>query len=237
MKRIINFAAMATVAIGLAAPAHAGSVTGKIVFEGEPIVMKPVDTSAVPECHAMHKDKPIMREELVLGPGQTIANIYVEVTKGVPQKEYLPPAEPVVLTQEGCRYSPRMVAVRVGQPLKVLNPDGILHNVNYLAKVNAPQNFAMPANMTEKNLTFDKPEAPFMFKCDIHPWMGAYCAVVSHPFFSITKEDGVYKIDGLEPGEYEITAYHEKLPKQVATVKVADGEVTQDFKFSRPAKK
>lgn len=237
MKRFIHFAAVAVLAIGMATTANAGSVTGKIVFEGEPIVMKPVDTSSVPECHAMHKDKPIMREELVLGPGQTMANIYVEVTKGVPQKDYPAPTEPIVLTQEGCRYSPRMVAVRVGQPLKVLNPDGILHNVNYLPKVNSPQNFAMPANMKEKDLTFDKAEAPFMFKCDIHPWMGAYCAVVSHPFFSITKEDGLYKIEGLEPGEYEITAYHERLPKQVATVKVADGDVTQDFKFSRPAKK
>lgn len=225
------------VALVLCAAANAGSITGTIKFEGEPIPMKPWDTSAVPECHAMHKDKPIMHEELVLGPGQTIANIYVEVTKGVPQKDYPVPTEPVVLTQEGCRYSPRMIAVRVGQPLKVLNPDGILHNVNYLPKINTPQNFAMPANMKEKDLKFDKPEPPFMFKCDIHAWMGAYCAVVSHPFFAVTKEDGVYKIDNLPPGEYEVTAYHERLPKQVATVKVADGAVTQDFKFSRPAKK
>ncbi len=237
MKRITYAIAAAMFVLGAVAPAFAGSITGTITFDGEPIVMKPWDTSTVPECHAMHKDKPIMHEELVLGPGQTIANIYVEVTKGVPQKDYPAPKDPVVLTQQGCRYSPHMVAVRVGQPLKVENPDGILHNVNYLAKINTPQNFAMPPNMKDKEITFDKAEAPFMFKCDIHPWMGAYCAVVSHPFFSITKEDGKYTIDGLEPGEYEVTAYHERLPKQVATVKVTDGAATQDFKFSRPTKK
>ncbi|MDZ4860463.1 MAG: carboxypeptidase regulatory-like domain-containing protein [Candidatus Hydrogenedentes bacterium] len=237
MNRIQHAIAAALVAAALAVSAQAGSITGTVKFEGEAPPMKPVDMSAVPECHAMHKDKPVLNEVLVLGPNREIANIYVEVTKGVPAKEYPVPAEPVVLTQEGCQYSPRMVAVRVGQPLKVLNPDSMLHNVNYLPKVNKPNNTAMPASMKEKEITFDKPEAPFQFKCDIHPWMFAYCAVVTHPFFSITKEDGAYKIEGLEPGEYELTAYHERLGKQVATVKVAEGDAAQDFTFTRPAKK
>jgi len=94
----------------------------------------------------------------------------------------------------------------------------------------------MPANMKEMEISFDKPEAPFQFKCDVHPWMGAYCAVVAHPFYAVTKEDGAFAIDGLDPGEYEITAYHERLGKQTATVKVADGAVTQDFTFSRTKK-
>ncbi|HRK34534.1 MAG TPA: carboxypeptidase regulatory-like domain-containing protein [Candidatus Hydrogenedentes bacterium] len=235
MNRFQHAIAAAVVALGAVLSANAGSVTGTVKFEGDAPPMKPVDMSAVPECHAMHKE-PILNEVLVLGPNKEVANIFVEVTKGVPAKEYPVPTEPVVLTQEGCRYSPRMVAVRVGQTLKVLNPDGILHNVNYLPKVNKPDNTAMPATMKEKDIKFDKAEAPFQFKCDIHPWMFAYCAVVTHPFFSITKQDGVYKIEGLDPGEYEITAYHERLGKQVATVTVAEGDVTQDFVFSRTKK-
>jgi len=227
---------IALAAAGAALCAHAGSVTGTVKFEGDPPPMKPVDMTQVPECSCLHKE-PVLNEVLVLGPNKTIGNIYVEITKGVPAKEYPVPAEPAVLTQQGCRYSPRMIAVRVGQPLKVLNPDGILHNVDYLPKVNKASNQAMPATMKEMEIKFDQPEAPFEFKCDVHPWMHSYCAVVAHPFFSITKEDGVYKIEGLDPGEYEITAYHERLGKQVATVKVADGAVTQDFTFTRPTKK
>jgi plastocyanin len=229
--------AAALVAVGAMASAHAGSIAGTVKFEGEAPPMKPVDTSVVPECHAMHKDKPIVNETLVMGPGQTLGNVLVVVTKGLPAKEYPVPAEPFVLTQEGCKYSPHMFAVRAGQKLKVLNPDGILHNVNYLPKINKPNNMAMPPNMKEMEVVFEKPEDPFQFKCDIHPWMGAYCAVLSHPFFAVTKEDGAFKIEGLDPGEYEVTAIHERLPKQVATVKVADAAATQDFKFSRPAKK
>ncbi len=237
MNRCTHAIAAAIIALGAVVSAHAGSITGTIKFEGEAPPMKPIDTSSVPECHEMHKDKPIVNEVLVMGPGQTLGNIYVEVTKGVPAKEYPVPSEPFVLTQEGCRYAPHMFAVRAGQKLKILNPDGMLHNVNFLPKINKPSNVAMPPNLKEMEVAFDKPEALFQFKCDIHPWMGAYCAVVSHPFFSITKEDGVYRIDGLDPGEYEITAYHERLGKQSATVKVADGAATQDFAYSRPAKK
>ncbi|NUM52237.1 MAG: hypothetical protein HUU46_01210 [Candidatus Hydrogenedentes bacterium] len=237
MIRFKHAIAAGVVALGAAVSAHAGAITGTIKFEGEAPEMKPIDTSAVPECHAMHKDKPIVNEVLVMGPGQTLGNIYVEVTKGVPAKDYPVPTDPIVLTQEGCRYAPHMFAIRVGQKLKILNPDGILHNVNYLPKTNKPNNVAMPANLKEMEVTFDKAEAPFQFKCDIHPWMGAYCAVVAHPFFAVTKEDGVYSIDGLDPGEYEITAYHERLGKQSATVKVAEGGATQDFTFSRPARK
>lgn len=237
MAFVRRFAVLA-VAAGLGLSAHAGSIMGTVKFEGEAPAMKPVDMSAVPECAAMHKDKPVLNEVLVLGPNKEIANVYVEVTKGVPQKEYPVPTEPVILTQQGCRYSPRMIAVRVGQTLKVLNPDGILHNVNYLPKVNKGNNKAMPPNMQEMEVTFEKPEPPFEFKCDIHPWMHSYCAVVSHPFFAITKEDGKFMIDGLDPGEYEITAHHERLGKQTATVKVGpEGGVTQDFTFTRPAKK
>ena len=61
-------------------------------------------------------------------------------------------------------------------------------------------------------------------------------AVISHPYFSVTATDGVYKIENVPPGEYEITAWHEKLKTQTATVKVDEsGTATQDFAYSRPA--
>ena len=224
--------AAALVAFGT--QAWAGSVTGTVKFEGQPPALKPLDTSADPVCHSKHKDKPLLNEVLVLGPGQTMANVVVRVTKGAPVKEHPAPAEPVVLTQEGCRYAPHVVAIRVGQPLMVLNPDGILHNVHSLPKTNTALNRAMPANLTEIETKFDKIEEPFAFKCDIHPWMQAWCFVTDNPYYSITKEDGVFSIDGLDAGEYEISAWHERLGVKTATVAVKDGEPAKvDFSFSK----
>ena len=59
----------------------------------------------------------------------------------------------------------------------------------------------------------------------------------SHPFFSVTSTDGKFTISGLDPGTYEITAWHEKLGTQTASVTVGASDTkTQNFKFAVPAK-
>lgn len=236
-SRLIRLiAALATGVVLVTVSAYAGTVTGTIKWEGPVPPMKPYDLSADPHCAAMHKDKPIINEALVLGENKTIANIIVTVTKGLPEgKTYPVPSEPVVLTQKGCQYSPHVFVVRVGQTLKILNPDGVMHNVDGLPRLNRPFNRAMPGPVKEIEVKFTKPEPGFPIKCDVHPWMRAYCAVVDNPFFDVTGKDGVFKIDGLAPGTYEITAWQERLGPQTATVTVTDDKpATHDFTFSRP---
>ena len=89
---------------------------------------------------------PVPNEMLVLGNGNTMGNIMVWVSKGLPAgKTYPAPKEPVVIDQNGCQYKPHVMGIMVGQPYKILNSDGILHNVHTLPKVNAPFNKGMPA--------------------------------------------------------------------------------------------
>ena len=77
-------------------------------------------------------------------------------------------------------------------------------------------------------------ETPFLIKCDVHPWMGAYAAVMGNPFFDVTGKDGTFKLTGLPPGTYEVEAWHEKLGTQTATVTVTGGESkTVNFTFKR----
>jgi hypothetical protein len=65
--------------------------------------------------------------------------------------------------------------------------------------------------------------------------MSAYIGVFSHPFFSTTSTDGTFTIEGLDPGTYEISAWHERLGTQTASVTVGDGgTVSQDFTFAVP---
>ena len=126
----------------------------------------------------------------------------------------------------------------VGQPYKILNSDGILHNVHALPKINAGFNKPMPGNLKETTTTFNKPEDVFQIKCDVHPWMSAWIGVFTHPFFSTTSADGKFTIANLDPGTYEITAWHERLGMQKATVTVAANETkSQNFKFAPPAAK
>jgi hypothetical protein len=129
------------------------------------------------------------------------------------------------------------MGIMVGQPYKILNSDGVLHNIHTLPKINNSFNKGMPATVKEASTTFDKPEAMFHIKCDVHPWMSAYLGVFSHPFYSVTSTDGKFTISGLDPGTYEITAWHERLGTQTASVTVGASDTkTQNFKFAVPAK-
>ncbi len=176
---------------------------------------------------------------LVLGPGNTMANILVYVSKGLPAGKTWPvPTTPVVVDQNGCMYTPHVMGIMVGQTYRILNSDGILHNIHTLPKINPAFNRGQPATVKEMTTTFPKPETVFQIKCDVHPWMQAFMAVFYHPFFSATKTDGKFTISGLDPGTYEITAWHERLGMQTAMVTVgANDTKTQAFKFAVPPAK
>jgi plastocyanin len=219
--------------------AVAGNITGTVVFAGKPPALKPLAMDAEPVCHKKHGGKPAPNEALVLGTGNTMGNIIVWVSKGLPAgKTYPAPKTPVVLDQDGCAYKPHVMGIMVGQTYRILNNDGILHNIHTLPKVNPAFNRGQPATVKEMTTNFPKPENMFQVKCDVHPWMSAYVGVFTHPFFSVTKADGKFTISGLDAGSYEITAWHERLGTQTASITVGASDTkTQDFKFAVPGAK
>jgi plastocyanin len=217
----------------------ASTVTGTITFDGKAPALRPLAMDADPVCAKKHA-KPVLAETLVLGNGNTMGNIIVWVSKGLASgKTYPAPKTPVTLDQHGCLYVPHAMGIMVGQPYRILNSDGILHNVHTLPKINPSFNRAMPATLKEATTSFAKPEPIFQIKCDVHPWMSAYIGVFTHPFFSVTGTGGKFTIANLDAGTYEITAWHERLGTQTATVTVGANETkAQNFKFAvAPAKK
>ena len=218
---------------------HAASLTGKITYDGKIPKFKAIKMGADPVCLAKHPGE-VFPQTLILGDAETktMGNVLVRVISDLPNKNYPTPTEPLVLTQAGCMYDPHVIAVMAGQPIKILNPDGTLHNVHALPNINDEFNLAMPAFRKETTKTFDKVEViPFPIKCDVHPWMGAWVSVMDHPFFHVTQPDGQYTIDDLPAGTYEVEAWHEKLPAQKITITLAEGETKEiNFIFSKPSK-
>lgn len=221
-----------------AQPTGGSSITGTVTFDGQAPTLQPLAMEAEPVCHEKHSGEPVPNEMLVLGNGNAMANIMVYVSEGLPAgKSWAAPTTPVVLDQDGCQYKPHVMGIMVGQPYRILNSDGILHNVHTLPKINASFNRGMPATVTEATTTFPRAEAMFQVKCDVHPWMSAYIGVYTHPFFSVTSTDGKFTIPGLEAGTYEITAWHERMGTQTASVTVSGSDTTtQDFTFAIPAR-
>jgi len=70
-------------------------------------------------------------------------------------------------------------------------------------------------------------------KCNQHPWMKMYLGVLPHPFFSVSDENGMFRIEGLPPGSYTLAAWHETLGEK--TTEVGIGSYSQqdiNFRFN-----
>lgn len=236
-RRTLIVVSLIAATIILSGPGIAATISGTVKYEGRVPNLRPLQMDADPACAAKH-DSPVENQLLVLGSGNTLANVFVMVKSGLPDKDWPAPSEPIVMDQHGCMYHPHVMGVQTGQDFKILNSDGLLHNVHSLSKVNPPFNRAMPANVKEADFEFDKKEIMFKVKCDVHPWMGAFVTVIDHPFFSVTGADGKFEIKGLPAGTYEIEARHEfdRFPPQTTTVTVgADETKSIDFTFKGPS--
>ena len=139
-----------------------------------------------------------------------------------------------MLDQDKCRYAPRVLGVRVGQPLQVRNSDPLLHNVRSNGVINQAFNKSTPIEGMTFNHTFATKEVMVPFKCDVHGWMSAWVGVLDHPYFGTTAPDGRVVLGNLPPGTYTIEAWHESLGTKTQQVTIGAKESKDvSFSFSR----
>lgn len=187
----------------------AGSVIGRILFDGQPPDPVPIDCSADPNCAALYKSEPLLTEDLVVGPGGGLANAFVSVKKGLEAGRKWPvPQRAVVLDQKGCCYIPHVFGVMAGQPLEILNSSRINEVPHGYPRRNPEFSFTLPKRGMRKAVVLNEPET-FRIGCDVHPWEIAWCHVMAHPFFTLTDAEGRFMIRDLPPGEYELELWHE----------------------------
>ncbi len=198
-----------------------GAIVGTVRFEGKiPKRRKLKITGPDKPCHA----KPIPNDDLVVSKESNIRWAVVSIRK-INQGKAFPPADPenpIVLNQQGCRFRPHVVVVPQERSLKILNSDGVLHNVHLFAKKNEPFNRSMPGRVKELNVTFDRAER-IRVGCDVHKWMGGWIVVAKHPYYSVTGKDGAFRLENVPAGTYTVRVWHEKLGKQEQEVTVSPG--------------
>ncbi len=198
-----------------------GAIVGTVRFEGKiPKRRKLKITSADKPCHA----KPIPNDDLVVSKDGKIRWAVVSIKKINQGKSFsqADPENPLVLDQRGCRFRPHLVVVPQSQPLKILNSDGVLHNVHVYARKNEPFNRSMPGRVKELDVTFDRSER-IRVGCDVHKWMGAWIVVAKHPYYAVTGKDGAFRLENVPAGTYTLQVWHEKLGKQEREITVSPG--------------
>jgi hypothetical protein len=202
--------------------ATAGSISGRITFTGTPPAREAIRMGSDPACVAGAGPNPLSDAVLVSSDG-ALQNVFVHIRDGLdPGYGFETPTTPAVLDQQGCVYTPRVLGVRVNQPLEIANDDPSFHNVHALPAVNLEFNQGLNTKGARMVKTFTAPEVMVRFKCDVHGWMAAYVGVVSHPFFAVTAADGTFALAGVPPGTYTVEAWHERFGTQTAQVTVAE---------------
>jgi len=210
----------------------AGTVSGKVTYTGTPAKPKPIDMSKEPTCAKQHPT-PVTTETVVTGPGNALEYVVVYVSSGAPDDSQVP-AQAVTYDQKGCQYIPHVQAMHTNQELKISNDDQTSHNIHPLAKINHEWNKSQPPGSPPIVEKYDKEEF-IPVKCNIHPWMHGYFAVLKTSHFDVSKEDGGFKLPNLPPGKYTITAWHESYGTKTADVTITGNE-TKDVNFSFVAK-
>ena len=202
-------------------PATAGTVTATVTFEGTPPAPQMMRLDGDPKCVSENGSSVRADESLLVGQNQAIQNVFVYVKDGLGGYGFPVPTEPVVLDQDKCRYIPRVLGVRVGQPLSIKNSDPLLHNVRANGTINQGFNLSTPLEGVSFQRTFATKEIMVPFKCDVHGWMTAFVGVLDHPYFGTTSADGKVVLGNLPPGTYTIEAWHETLGARTQQVTIA----------------
>ncbi len=231
MRFIKSSAILALAAMGLPLAVEAGNVTGTVKFDGERPKRTVIKMDADAKCAAIHGDKKVGSEDAIVSKEGMVQNAFVHVKAGVTGK-FDPPATAATIDQKGCQYTPHVQGILVDQKFNIVNSDPTSHNIHSLAKENPEFNVSQP-NVGTLEKVMKKVEKPIKFKCDIHPWMSAYVFVMEHPFFGVTDKDGKFTIANLPDGEYTVEVWHETLGTTEAKIKVAGGDVTQDFTLKK----
>jgi plastocyanin len=216
ITRLAGAAALCLIAVS--ANAQDGSITGTVKYDGTAPKPKQVDITKDKEVCGL---KPHFEEDLMVGSDGGIANaiIYIADAKAAPKPET------VNFDQKGCDYVPHVLAFPAGSTIKIINDDGILHNIHTYSTKNPTVNIAQPKFKKVVDVTVADPEL-IKVTCDAHGWMHGWWFSSANPYYAVTDDKGSFTIKDVPAGDYEVTIWQEKLGEQKQKVTVKAGAPT-----------
>lgn len=207
-----------------------GTIDATVAYTGSVAPAREINMGSTPACAAAHQE-PVYDNTLLVQNGR-LANAVVWIKRGLEDRVFARPTDPVVMDQRGCVYVPHVAGVMIGQPLQFVNSDTESHNVHGKPKIARGWNFMMSRRAGARTVYLSKPEVAIPVGCDIHPWMQAYIAVVEHPYFAVTPADGTASLRQVPPGDYVLAVWHERLgTKEQAVTLLPKGSVSVRFEY------
>ena len=159
-------------------------------------------------------------EAIVVDPQGRLANAVVILT-GVKRAA----AAETVVTNEKCRFGPRVQLTRPNANVRTTSKDPILHTTQaQLENGRTIFNVALPV----PGINVSKPiggAGIVRLNCNTHPWMRGWL-IVTDDAGAVSGADGKFMIDNVPPGTYELRVWHEALKGAPQKITVAAGKPT-----------
>jgi len=135
-------------------------------------------------------------------------------------------AAETVVTNEKCRFGPRVQLARPNGNVRTTSKDPILHTTQ--AQVgNGRTLFNVALPMPGINITKPIGNAGIVrLNCNTHPWMRGWM-IVTDEAAAVSGADGRFTIDNVPPGTYELRVWHEALKGAPQKITVAAGKPTE----------
>ena len=185
------------------AVADGGTLSGTVKFAGPPPKLEPL---------AVNKNRDVCGEQkaseaLVVGPERGVRGSVI-LLEGVARGKK--GEADVVLDNHRCVFVHHVTVTMPGERARVKNSDPILHNTHGFLGKTTVFNLALPNKdqMIEVTKRLTRPGVVRVV-CDAHPHMAAWMIVHASPYYAVSDERGAFKIDGIPPGSYKVTMWHE----------------------------
>ena len=180
-----------------------GVLTGIVRFTGTPPRLEPLAVNKNRDVCGDSKES----EVLVLGVERGVRGSVI-LLEGVTRGKK--PGAEVVLDNHRCVFVSHVSAVMAGERTRVKNSDAILHNTHGFLGKPTVFNLALPNRDQMIDIT-KRLTRPGVIRvvCDAHPHMTAWIIVHDSPYYAVTDERGAFRIDGIPPGSYKVTMWHE----------------------------
>jgi hypothetical protein len=190
-----------------------GTIAGTVEIDGN----APSDSVVTPTkdqqlCGTAFPDSSLMLR------GRALANVVVWLSD-VKEGKQLPIERRTEIVNEDCRLVPRVQAVVAGTTVNVRNEDRLAHTTRFLrGGVGGDTLGTVPLTddgQVVPNERLATKSGMIAALCAQHPWTRGYIAVFESPYFAVTDESGMFRIDSVPPGKYHLVVWHERGESQI----------------------
>ena len=140
----------------------------------------------------------------------------------------LPKPEVYTIRQKGKRFTPHILPIPVGATVDFPNFDPIFHNAfsNFAGQ---PFDTGLYRPGTSQKVQFRREGIVRVF-CNIHSNMSAVIVVLDTPYYTTSKADGSFRMEGVVKGDYILHVWHERatedsLSELARKVTISDSQV------------